>query len=258
MDKKERTEREMGVKRYQKSIKKRREERLRLIRKRQRELQKISPWHDLRPYGAPSSPLENKASFNLLFKTVCALVLFVGVLLVLEGEHPRLAEGKAWIKKVMTQDFQLDQVQEAFENLTGREVGFLPRIFTRENGQELDSQYVVPVSNARVISGFSPKQRGIVLETGSTLPVEVVKEGWVTFVGEKEGFGRMVIINHGQGEESWYGRLNEIKVQLYDWVDQGQVIGTTSVPEGQEKGILYFALRKDSVFINPLDVISFD
>lgn len=258
MDKKERTEREMGVKRYQKGIKKRREERLRLIRKRQRELRNFSPWTEARPYGPPSYTLESKRFSPLLFKTVCALVLLTGVLLVLKGEHPLLDDGKTWIRQVMSQNFQWDEVQVFFEKMAGTEIGFLPRIFDRNGASKPDNQYVVPVSNARVISEFSPNRQAIVLETGSTLPVEVVKEGWVTFVGEREGFGRTVIINHGQGEESWYGRLDEINVQLYDWVDQGQVIGTTSVPEGQEKGILYFALRRDSVFINPLDVISFD
>jgi len=248
----------MGVKQYQKGIKKRREERLRLLRARQRRLGSGASSLDRNPIYSSGSYAGVNRSSNLLFKTVCALLLFTIVFLVMNANHPQLDQAQTFIRQVMTQDANWDEVREVYQSLVGNQAGFLPRFLVREGESGEENHYVVPVSGAKVISDFNENRRGIVLETGSTLPVEVVKEGWITFVGEREGLGRTVIINHGQGEESWYGRLQEINVQLYDWVEQGQVVGTTSVPEGQDKGVLYFAIRKDSEFINPLDVISFE
>lgn len=249
----------MGVKRYQKGIKRRREERLRLLRERQRNMRDpLSTRRPQDPFYTGTSSSVYRSSF-MMFRIVGALLLFTVVLIVLHGHYPQLEQAKTFIRQAMTYNVDVDQVRTAYQNLVGRETEFLPRLLAREeNRKDTDDQYVLPVSGARVISTYNEKQRGIVLETGSTLPVEVVKEGWVTFVGEREGLGLTVIINHGQGEESWYGRLQEVNVQLYDWVEQGQVVGTTSVPDGQDKGILFFALRKDAQFINPLDVISFD
>ncbi|MDQ0339498.1 stage IV sporulation protein FA [Caldalkalibacillus uzonensis] len=252
----------MSVKHYRKGVKKRREERLRLLKAKQRRSNPISFREGGNVPSQPSFPRSRtggRASSTLMFKMICAMLLFTTVLMVMNTDHPQLREAKTFIRDVMTLDFNVEGVMALYEQKVGSQLGFLPQFIAKDdNSHPHSSDYVLPVSGARIVSGFNQDQQGIVLETGTTLPVEVIKEGWVTYVGEKDGLGQVVIIDHGQGEESWYGQLQEIKVQLYDWVKQGEVIGTTSVQEGSQEGVLYFALRRDAVFIDPLDVIPFE
>ncbi|GGK15999.1 hypothetical protein GCM10010965_06300 [Caldalkalibacillus thermarum] len=251
----------VSVKHYRKGVKKRREERLRLLKAKQRRFQvlPLREERDIPPQFPLSSSRTNSASSAPMFKLICAMLLFTAVLMIMNTDHPQLADAKTLIRDVMTLDFNVEGVWAWYEAFTGQAPGFLPRLIARDDSSlPPSSDYVVPVSGARIVAGFNQDQQGIVLETGTTLDVEVVKEGWVTYVGEKEGLGKVVIIDHGQGEESWYGQLQDIHVHLYDWVNQGEVIGTTSVQDGREAGVLYFALRKNSEFINPLDVIPFE
>ena len=77
------------------------------------------------------------------------------------------------------------------------------------------------------------------------------------FAGTKEDNGKMVIVQHADGSESWYGELSEIFVKVYDQVEAGQALGIVK-STGAETGEFYFALKKDERFIDPVQVIKFE
>ncbi len=263
----------MGMNRYTKGVKKRREERLRLLREKQRRASGTFIPEKRRTYAqdeagyfpyhqsAESEWSERRSETHhaaFLVKVVCAVLLVVGTFIVMNSDHPQLEEAQLFIHDVMHRDFNVQGVMNWYEQNVGAAPDFMPQMFSRADREgERVNEYVMPVSGGTVITAFGQSDNGITLETETTVPIEVVKEGWVTFVGEKEGHGLTVIIDHGGGEESWYGNVKDLKVQLHDWVEQGEVIGQTSVDEEGES-TFYFAIKKDSVFIDPLDVIPFD
>jgi murein DD-endopeptidase MepM/ murein hydrolase activator NlpD len=55
--------------------------------------------------------------------------------------------------------------------------------------------------------------------------VIAVASGVVTFAGERNGYGRMIEINHGAGYITRYGHHDELLVAAGDVVKKGQVIG---------------------------------
>ena len=65
---------------------------------------------------------------------------------------------------------------------------------------------------------------GVKLEVNSNYPVPALKEGMVVFVGEKEGYGKTVIISGTDGVDIWYSNVNS-NVKIYDYVDQNSLIG---------------------------------
>ena len=66
----------------------------------------------------------------------------------------------------------------------------------------------------------------------------LVKDGGiVTFIGTKEGYNNVVIVQQSNGYYAWYGNINE-KVKLYDYLEKGSIIGSA-------KDEYYFALFKD-------------
>jgi stage IV sporulation protein FA len=91
--------------------------------------------------------------------------------------------------------------------------------------------------------------------------VEAVKGGQVVKVGtdeSEENLGKTVTVKHYDGTESLYGMLDDVEVNLYDHIQAGFAIGTVSTNEEVEKGIFYFALKKDDKYINPSEVLSFE
>ncbi len=67
-------------------------------------------------------------------------------------------------------------------------------------------------------------QDGVKLEVTNNYPVSALKEGMVVFVGEKEGYGKTVIISGTDGIDIWYGNINS-NVKIYDYINQYSLIG---------------------------------
>jgi stage IV sporulation protein FA len=259
--------------RFKEGVRKRRHERLQLLRKKQRNLSTTSfgsshsseeypsTYSELFTSNEPQESSDNTSGvYSLLLRVVSSLLLVAGVYMVMKSEHPQFASSKVFISEVMQREYNVKGVMNWYEQTVGNQPSFLPTIIRQKDldGPKKAEDYVVPVSGGNVVSTFGQDQQGIMVGTKTTLPIEVVKEGRVVFVGQKEGLGHTVVIDHGHGEESWYGQLQNQQVQLYEWVQQGDVIGSTSVTADNGKGIFYFAIRKNSNFVNPLDVIPFD
>ena len=74
--------------------------------------------------------------------------------------------------------------------------------------------------------------------------VPVQSEGMVIFIGEKENYGNVIIIEGVDGIDTWYGNMNKTSVKLYDYVDKGTYLGTT-------KGdTLYLVYQQEGVFLD--------
>lgn len=266
----------MDIKKYKQSVKKRREERLRLLKAKQRQADVFAKTSVTKKessadtnYPSPFSqsdseqelPLKSTASTPFLIKAIFSFLLVAAAFTVMNSDQPQLKETQQFINEVMHRDFNVQPVQAWYEQTIGEQPSFLPTFIERQNDQESPAEeplYVMPVAGGQVVSTFNDNNQGIWVESTNVLPIEVISEGWVVFIGEKEGLGDVIIIDHGNGEESWYGHLEDIQVQLHEWVSQGDVIGTTKVETEANQNLFYFAMKKDSVFIDPLDVITFE
>ncbi|NJL91863.1 MAG: peptidoglycan DD-metalloendopeptidase family protein [Coleofasciculaceae cyanobacterium SM2_1_6] len=66
------------------------------------------------------------------------------------------------------------------------------------------------------------------LDLAAPLGTEVVAagNGVVAFAGEQNPWGNLVVINHGEGQQSRYAHLGEIRVTMGQQVRSGDVLGT--------------------------------
>lgn len=95
-----------------------------------------------------------------------------------------------------------------------------------------------------IIYGFGPQRQpngtilrwnGIGIRASAGTPVRAVRAGNVALAGPLEGYGRSVMISHGDGFYTLYLYLEDIGVVQGRDVEAGQVIGTvggTETPEG--------------------------
>jgi len=83
-------------------------------------------------------------------------------------------------------------------------------------------------------------------------PVRSVARGIVRFAGWFRGYGRIVIIDHGDAYHSVSGHLDEIHVQVDDVVLPGEPIGTVGETGSLTGPSLYFELRHSGTPIDPV------
>jgi len=85
---------------------------------------------------------------------------------------------------------------------------------------------------------------GVKLEVSSSYLVPVIEEGLVVFIGKKENYGDVIIVQGIDGIDIWYGNMANTSVKLYDYVDKGTFLG-------EVKGnSLYLVYSKDNKFLD--------
>ena len=132
-----------------------------------------------------------------------------------------------------------DQGREALERL--------------KNGPE--TGFAWPV-NARITSAFGMRwgrmHQGIDLGVSTGTPVRAAADGVVKSAGWSGGYGRLLVIDHGGGWETYYAHLSEFRVAKGDIVRKGQVVarsGNTGRTTGPH---LHFEIRRDNKPLDPL------
>lgn len=85
---------------------------------------------------------------------------------------------------------------------------------------------------------------GVKLEVSNNYLVPILSEGMVVYIGEKENYGNVVIIEGIDGIDIWYGNMEKVSVSLYDYVLEGDYLGTV---EGNN---LYLVYSSDGKFLD--------
>jgi septal ring factor EnvC (AmiA/AmiB activator) len=116
-------------------------------------------------------------------------------------------------------------------------------------------QMLYPASGA-LVSGFGAADpaggtsKGMTFETRPGAEVVAPFDGRVVFAGPFKGYGRILIIGHGDGYHSLVAGLDRIDSVVGQWLVAGEPIGT--MPAGGAKPRLYLELRQNGQPVNPL------
>lgn len=92
---------------------------------------------------------------------------------------------------------------------------------------------------------------GIEIAAPAGAPVSAVAPGKVLFAGWFRGYGQMVIVDHGAGDLSVSGYLDEVHVAAGDSVALGQPIGSVGETGSASGPGLYFEIRHDGKAVDP-------
>ena len=86
-------------------------------------------------------------------------------------------------------------------------------------------------------------------------PIYAVNDGRVIFSGWQSGYGKVVIIDHGNGMSTLYAHCSQLLVNEGDQVKRGQLIGRVGSTGWSTGNHLHFEIRRNGSPINPLSVI---
>lgn len=80
--------------------------------------------------------------------------------------------------------------------------------------------------------------------------------GVVTRAGYTNGYGNLVVIDHGGGWVTYYAHLSRISVGKGQRIEAGDVVGNMGRTGNATGYHLHFEIRKNGVAINPLSILS--
>ncbi|HEY0431720.1 MAG TPA: M23 family metallopeptidase [Pyrinomonadaceae bacterium] len=160
---------------------------------------------------------------------------------------PLDANGLAALEAKMN---QLERNLKAYESVL-RERGYTPSVW--------------PVVG-KLESGFGGRRNpfggssyefhsGQDIDAASGDPVVAGASGKVAFVGWQNGYGQLVVIDHGGGLTSRYGHLSHIDIEAGKTVERGQFIGRVGSTGRSTGPHLHYEIRINDQPVNPLQYL---
>jgi murein DD-endopeptidase MepM/ murein hydrolase activator NlpD len=140
---------------------------------------------------------------------------------------------------------------------------YIPRQVTAYNGpippdaKRGTGVFVWPASG-RITDRFGFKtysgrwHTGLDIAANTGTPIYAADAGFVTFTGtSRRGYGKMLIVDHGNGYVTYYAHLSVIYVSMGQSVDQGALIGAMGSTGNSTGPHLHFEIRHRGVPKDP-------
>ncbi len=100
-------------------------------------------------------------------------------------------------------------------------------------------------------SGEGAMHTGIDISASMGSPVKSTADGIVAYSGWNSGYGRCVIVDHGNGYQTLYGHLSRASVIVGEEVRQGEIVGLVGTSGRSTGPHLHYEVRIHSTPVNP-------
>lgn len=100
-------------------------------------------------------------------------------------------------------------------------------------------------------SGEGARHSGLDISAPMGTPVKVAADGVVISAGWNGDYGRCVIVDHGNGYQTWYGHLSKIEAIEGSEIRQGETIGLVGMSGRATGPHLHYEVRIHSTPVNP-------
>jgi murein DD-endopeptidase MepM/ murein hydrolase activator NlpD len=108
-------------------------------------------------------------------------------------------------------------------------------------------------ASGSISQGYWDRHRAIDIATWEGAPVEAADSGYVVAAGwDDSGYGRMLLIDHGNSFQTLYAHLKVYYVKVGDSVAKGQKIGEVGTTGNASGPHLHLEVRQGGVQRNPL------
>lgn len=95
-------------------------------------------------------------------------------------------------------------------------------------------------------------RRGIEIQAHEGESVRAVRDGQVAYADWYKGYGKLMILDHGDGFYTLYGNLSRLDLNKGDQVARGQVLGLAGETGSLKGSKLYFEIRRNGEAQDPL------
>lgn len=113
------------------------------------------------------------------------------------------------------------------------------------------SRPVSGIVTSRYGSRSSGFHTGLDIATSAGTGICPIASGTVTYAGSKGSYGNLIIINHGDGIESYYAHCSAIYVSVGQSVNNSTLIGAVGSTGNSTGPHLHLEIRLNGATINP-------
>lgn len=168
---------------------------------------------------------------NYLNKFLFTIVLTLITLIVLKAN----SNFKTPFHKYIYEDnISFADINNLYEKYFGNQIPF----------KDLFKEETKMVFNEKIeYQKKSKYEEGVELTVNEKYAVPSLEEGMVVFVGEKDKYGKTIIISGTNGIDIWYSNINS-NVKLYDYIEKGKIIGEAIDSK------IYLLFKKDNKILN--------
>lgn len=92
---------------------------------------------------------------------------------------------------------------------------------------------------------------GLDIACNTGTDIKVVSNGTVTFSGKKGSYGNLIIVDHGNGVETWYGHCSKLYAKVGNTVTAGDVVAAVGSTGNSTGPHLHFEIRINGECVNP-------
>jgi Membrane-bound metallopeptidase len=169
---------------------------------------------------------------KFLIRVMICIILFLVGLIVLKYDKSK----DGVITKYLTENnINFASINKIYQKYLGNILPF--QGIAKENTEKVFNEKI-SYTEANIYKD------GVKLTVDDNYLVPIVESGVVVFLGEKEDFGKTVIIQQVNGVDVWYGNLTNINVNIYDYVSKGEFLALV------EGNALYMQFVKDGKYLD--------
>lgn len=165
------------------------------------------------------------------------------------------------IDKIYTKNLQISEEQDiaTISNNIVKEV----KADRKKEQSTINGVYlaVTPV-NGHITSRYGSREairdhthQGLDIATKTGTPIKAAADGTVTFSDEQGGYGNLIIINHGNGIQTYYGHCSKLYVKEGQKVTAGDVIAAVGSTGNSTGPHLHFEIRQNGKYVNPTNYL---
>lgn len=169
---------------------------------------------------------------GLLVKILCCFVILLIGLIVLKYDHNN---SNTIYNFIYENNFSFAKLNALYKKYLG---DILP--FQSKANDKIVSVFNEPLT----YKNLNIYKDGVKLEVTENYSIPILADGIVTFVGDKDDYGKTVIVQQTDGVDVWYGNVTNVNVTLYDYVNKGELL---AIANGSK---LYLAFQKEGKFVN--------
>lgn len=161
-------------------------------------------------------------------------VLIATILVLMSSIYVKLSDEnlKLFQKNVLETNLSFTKFNEWYEKYFGN---VLPI--------DLENKTMTASVQTNEFSEVTKYKNGVSCKINSGSIISTLNSGILVFLGEKEDYGNVAIIQGIDGVDIWYGNIENVNLSLYDYVEKGALLGSAHSEE------IYLIFQKDGQYL---------
>lgn len=168
---------------------------------------------------------------SLIYRTMTVIVIFLLMAIISKSNQ---SYKDVIVSNIYEKNISFTKIKKLYEKYLG---GITPL------DKKIDEELTV-FSEKLEYDSETIYHDGVKLTVTNNYLVPTQEEGLVIYIGEKEDYGNVIIIEGSNGIDIWYGNMEKTSVKLYDYVEKNTYLGTT------KDNTLYLVYQKDGKFLD--------